>query len=76
MRISLIFWSFVTAFCSYNFLTATDVWNAVICGGGALISLYMWIYALIMIIRTDLPIQVKFNIDTKIKQDKENKNAL
>ena len=66
MRFSLLLWSFVAAFCFYNFLTVGELWTAVIFGSGFFVALYLWIYALIAIIRTDFPVQVKLNIDTKV----------
>ena len=74
MRFSLILWGFVAAFCCYQFLTNGELWNAVAFGGGFFMALYMWIYALITIIRTDFPVKVKLNIDTKVNENELNKN--
>lgn len=73
MRFSILIWSFVAAFCLYQAFTIGTMWGMIGFLTGFFLSLYMWIYALVFIIRNDFPVQVKLNIDTKVNGNEINK---
>ncbi len=62
IRIMIVVWSFVSIFLLNQVIKAETEQNFIFAGSFLMLSLYMWIYTVVGIIKADFPTQIKINV--------------
>ena len=62
IRIMIVIWSFVSIFLLNQVIKAETEQNFIFAGSFLMLSLYMWIYTIVGIIKADFPTQIQINV--------------
>jgi len=62
IRIMIVVWSFVSILLLNQVIKAETEQNFIFAGSFLMLSLYMWIYTVVGIIKADFPTQININV--------------
>lgn len=62
MRVMIIVWSFVSVFLLNGIINAETKQDFLFAGTFLMLTLYMWIYNVVGVIKSDFPTQIKINV--------------